>query len=356
MPFSATQDSETYWRSRYGLPPGADRPPASGARPRRRNPLLFRSASGILSPWRPRRRVWLAAFALAASGAAIAYLTFRDIEEPAAAGAAGTATGSYAGGAPGDAGQAAVPDFKAQLGEFAAAREASLIALDGYLLTDGEGFRAEWLEATVRLQAATDAIERQSATWTDGRKLVQLVEMQRIVGQILAEQSAVAAIVGTPNRYPGLQLFNEDVRPALDEAQAICAEVLTAMLADSSPEDAISIDPVARLRGDLDDLRAALTKYIAASGETVQPATASTANFATLLETIGNVRRTAPAAVQPKIDRLAFLVDTAEKKLERIFALRASQRWDYADYAFKTRTVPLAEKLRDITAEWEKAA
>ena len=355
MPFSATRDAETYWRSRYGLPPGEDSRPASGAHPRRRNPLLFRSVGGIFSPWRPRRRVWLAAFALAAGGAAVAYLAFRDIDEPVAAGAAETATGSYAGGA-GIAGQAAEPDFAALLGEFAAAREASLIALDGYLLTDGEGFRAEWLEATVRLQSATDAIGRQSATWTDGRKLVQLVEMQRIVGRLLAEQSAVAAIVGTPNRYPGLQLFNEDVRPALDEAQAICAEVLTAMLADSSPEDAVAIDPVARLRGDLDDLRAALTKYIAASGETAQPATASAANFATLLETIGNVRRTAPAAVQPKIDRLAFLVGTAEKKLERIFALRASQRWDYADYAFRTRTVPLAEKLRDITAEWEKAA
>ncbi|ABS63089.1 hypothetical protein Plav_1469 [Parvibaculum lavamentivorans DS-1] len=351
MPFSATRDAEAYWRTRYGLPPGAQRQP-SGAR--RRNHPFRLPAFRFLSPRRPRMRLWIAGLFLVVTGIAVLLLSFGSVDEPASANAV-TASNAVADGAASDAPAAAEADFSVLLSEFSSAREASLIALEGYLLTDGEGFRQEWLDATVRLQSATDAIERRSTTWKDGRRLVQLVEMKRVVGQMIGEQSAVAAIIGTPNRYPGLQLFNEDVRPALGEAQAISAEVLNAMLADSSPEDAVAIDPVARLRGDLEDLRTALLQHIPLSGEE-PPFAFDTGSFDMLRETIRNVRDTAPAAAQPKIDRLVFLVASAEEKLQRIFALRESRRWDYAEYAFKTRAMPLVEKLREIIAEWERAA
>src|SRR5690606_25912365 len=88
----------------------------------------------------------------------------------------------------------------AALQRFLAEHEASLVVLRGYLLTQGEGFRTEWLEATARLQAAMTALENHSGNWTDGQRLVELVEAKRVLGEMLKETRAVAAIAGTVNR------------------------------------------------------------------------------------------------------------------------------------------------------------
>ncbi|MEQ8266946.1 MAG: hypothetical protein RH982_07105 [Parvibaculum sp.] len=308
----------------------------------------------MLSRLRPGRRMWLAVPILAA-GAAVAFVaTNGDLPERFAALRA-PAAGSQTGGGGASVQAVVAPGLDTVLADFRSARQASLVALRGYLLTNGEGFRTEWLDATVRLQSAANAIERQSTTWTDGRRLVQFVEMQRVVGSLLTEQRAVASIIGTENRYPGLQLFNEDVVPALDEAQALCAEVLSAMLADSSPEDAAVIDPVARLRGDLDALRSGLATYVAGGSDAQPPAAAGRPQFSAMLKTLRNVRGSVPAALRPKIDRLTVLIGAAEEKLQRVFALRASQRWDYAGYAFQTRIMPLSAKLESIETGWEMA-
>lgn len=355
MPTSVGRDTEHYWRTRYGLPKRAERKLQA---PETR--IHFRSASpssplkSMFSRLRPRGRKWLVVPVLAVTGAAIAFVALdggqsRDV--PAGNNVSVTG-GAQAGGAGIPVQAVAAPGLDTILADFESSRQASLVALRGYLLTNGEGFRTEWLDATVKLQSAANAIERESATWTDGQRLVQFVEMRRVVDRLLAEQRAVASIIGTENRYPGLQLFNEDVQPALDEAQALCAEVLSAMLADSSPEDAAAIDPVARLRGDLDALRDGLATYVAAGREADPPEAASKAQFSAMTGTIQGVRKDVPAALQPKIDRLAVLIGTVEEKLQRIFALRASQRWDYADYAFQTRIMPLAERLRAIEAGW----
>lgn len=247
-------------------------------------------------------------------------------------------------------------DFENLLGDFEAAREASLVALRGYLLTDGEGFHREWLQASVRLQAASDALGQQSSTWTDGRRLVELVEMQRLVDRLLAEQRAVAAIVGTVNRYPGLQLYTEDVRPALVDAQALCTEVMSAMLAISSPDEVGPVGPFAAFRGDLDDLHTGLAAYMSAKNDATLPEVASSARFDAMLRTLADVRPQIPVEMREKIDRLAALTGTVQEKLGRIFALRKGERWDYADYAFRTRIEPLAGKLGSIGTGWRDRA
>ena len=254
------------------------------------------------------------------------------------------------------AGATNVQDFGSLLADFEAAQEASLVALRGYLLTDGEGFHREWLQASARLQASSDALGRQSSTWTDGRKLVELVEMQRLVDQLLAEQRAVAAIVGTVNRYPGLQLYTEDVRPALGEAQALCTEIMDAMLAISSPDVVGPVGPFATFRGDLDDLRTGLTDFMAASRDATLPEAASDARFDAMLKTLADVRPHIPVEMREKIDRLASLTGTVQEKLGRIFALRKGDRWDYAEYAFRTRIEPLAVKLDGIGTTWRESA
>ena len=358
MPFAANRDAEYHWRTRYRLPQGTeDRPqgPASPATPefafrkppRGRGNFLRRMLSRS-----PRRRMAWLAFSFAVMGGVFGLLVVYDEQRSGAdAPLSRDAVATAGGAAPGEA--AAAADFEILLANFSASREASLVGLRGYLLTEGEGFRTEWREAAASLQSAADAIERHSASWTDGLRLVQLAEMKRLIERLLAEERAVAEMIGTVNRYPGLQLFNEDVRPGLDEAQRLCADILDVMLANSSPEDAGAIDPFAKLRGDLEDLRLSLVKFTTGSSEAGPPAAASRAELAAMLTAIESARKAAPASVQPKIDRLVFLIRAAREKLERVFALRAGQRWDYADYAFRTRIVPLADELQAIAASWE---
>lgn len=357
MPFSATRDAETYWRSRYGFPPGANNSP-QGPEPKRggkrRRKIYFRKP--VFSAARLPKRGWAVLGLIVGAGAVYAVLS------PAMRGAGGEATPQFQNAAleasgPGlPASTTNVQDFESLLADFEAAQEASLVALRGYLLTDGEGFHREWLQASARLQASSDALGRQSSTWTDGRKLVELVEMQRLVGQLLAEQRAVAAIVGTVNRYPGLQLYTEDVKPALSEAQALCTEVMNAMLAISSPDVVGPVGPFAAFRGDLDDLRAGLADFMGARNDATLPEAASSVRLGAMRKTLADVRPHIPVEMREKIDRLASLTGTVQEKLGRIFALRKGDRWDYADYAFRTRIEPLAGKLGSIGAAWRESA
>lgn len=353
MPFSVTRDSETYWRSRYGLPEGANNG-SHGPEPRKsRRRIHFRKP--VFSGSRKSRApIWLA-FGSAA-GAGIAYFFLLPLMQMEAEKGTPRIEPVALTPSPEHPAVIGLSTFEALLTDFEEEREASLVALRGYLLTEGEGFQREWLQATVRMQAAAEALVGQSSNWTDGRKLVQLVEMQRLVGRLLAEERAVASIVNTVNRYPGLQLYTEDVRPALVEAQALCAEVMNAMLAISSPDVVGPIGPFAEFRGDLEDLRAALSAYMGAGGDTGPPVAASKARLDAMGETLGQVRPQVPAGMQEKIDRISALLAKVEEKLSRIFALRESERWDYASYAFRTRVEPLAEKLGSIGEEWRASA
>lgn len=360
MPNSVNQDTEYHWRNRFRLhavaagkrPQAAPVPPVS-------SPVDFRPApSALAAPSRPppsAGRWHLRPISLAVAGGLLGGVALFAlvVDRPDGDVAATRDAAPVPVVVPTVGARAGDADFNTLLAQFAASREASLVALRGYLLTDSEGFHTEWREAVQALRLTGEAIERNSFSWTDGLQLVQLAEMKRLVDRLLTEQEAVAAMIGTTDRYPGLQLYSEDVRPALDEAQAICNSVLDAMLAVSSPEDGGVIDPFAKLRGDLEELRATLTRYAASRDNAVMPPNAAPEALAAMLATLGSARGQVPAALRPRIDRMIFLLGGARENLARMFALRAGRRWDYADYAFRTRLLPLTEEIRAIGAAWE---
>lgn len=245
------------------------------------------------------------------------------------------------------------PSFETSLQHFLAAHEASIVALRGFLLTDGEGFRIEWLEATRRVQDALDALAADSASWTDGKRLVELEEVKRIVARLLSEERAVAAIVRTDNRYPGLQIFEEDVFPALGEAQEQASNVMSAMLSVSSPDTVEPVGAFAAFRGALETLHDDLELYAAAPKQIPLPESAAPAAFDALRSVLVDIRGDIPAEARQRIDRLATLLTAVQEKLMRIQALRESDRWDYAAFAYETRIMPLARRLEEITLGWK---
>ena len=191
MPFAANRDAEYHWRTRYRLPQDTEERPQGPASPaipefafhkppRGRGNFLRRMFS-----WSRRRRFAWLAFSFVVIGGVFGLLVVYDeqrsgVDAPPLRDAAAPADGAASGEA------AAPADFETLLANFSASREASLVGLRGYLLTEGEGFRTEWREAAANLRSDADAIERHSASWTDGLRLVQLAEMKRLVERLLA--------------------------------------------------------------------------------------------------------------------------------------------------------------------------
>lgn len=372
MPFSSTRDAEHYWRSRFGGPaaknvsafpgrkggpgglPGgladsetAISPAVRGASFREMPPVekaprgkkrLFRNSFPAL-----RRKSLRAASVLGLGGLAVAVL------------AVSLPGGKRAPAPVPEAAEAARPaaSFASLLQTFLEAHEASIVALRGLLLTDGDGFRSEWLDATRRKQAALDALDADSASWTDGKRLVELEEAKRIAARLLAEERAVAAIAGTANRYPGLQLFREDILPALGEAQEIASAAMSSMLAVSTPDNVGPVGPFAAFRGDLETMREELTHYVAVPAKTSLPPSANEENFDAWRRLLVAVQADAPGEAQPKIDRLIELLTLTQEKLQRIVTLKQGERWDYASFAFQTRVMPLAARLDETVLGWK---
>src|SRR5690606_25932128 len=123
---------------------------------------------------RSHGRLWLALGLVAGAGMAYFFL-LPLVQMPAGESAARMEPAAFTF-APAQPAATGLSALDALLADFEDEREASLVALRGYLLTGGEGFHREWLQATVRMQEAAEALVRQSSSWTDGRKLVQLVE------------------------------------------------------------------------------------------------------------------------------------------------------------------------------------
>ena len=298
--------------------------------------------------------VWLAGTAMvftnpAPVGASLgeAYASLAQISpEPVIAGAQ-----ALAGVVSGDQGDGV--QFDAMLANYSAANEAALVALRGYLITGGEGFRSEWRNASGRLEAAQTAIEIDSRRWTQGTRLVELREMRKGVAALAASQEMLAGLAASANRYPGLRLYRDETEPALRSAETLIDETLRAVLASNWVGAAGRVDTLAHIRGDLSNLRASLAIFLPSSAR-VPPARvmATYAAFKAGLPALASLRDQVAPDDQKRLDKVRGLLDGADTQLQQVLALKQTPRWDYADYTFKEKAMPLSESISTIIASW----
>jgi hypothetical protein len=235
---------------------------------------------------------------------------------------------------------------KSPFTELSAAQETRLVALRGYLLTGSAGFKTEWAQAVVKADAAQAAIDRDSRSWTDGHKLLLLSEMRKTTAKLSDEEKILITIIATPNQFPGLRLYQEDVDPALAQAITLLNEILQSNLTVNETAAANNVGALARVRGDVRNLRQQLLAYLP-SGDLTQPETLRT-SLEALREapaTLGALRGAATAQDRERLTVLAALLQKADGRLDQIFALKKSPRWNYADYAFKQKVLPLTEQI-----------
>ncbi|KAB7742186.1 hypothetical protein F2P47_02640 [Parvibaculum sedimenti] len=241
----------------------------------------------------------------------------------------------------------------ALLADNAAANEASLIALRGYVLTGSVGFKTEWQRSVQLFEASQNAIVKNSRGWTDGRQLLQLTEFRRTSEELLAEERTLASFVGTPNRFPGLRLYDEEVAPAFDEALRLCDLMLQSIMTSNGSDSASSVDALARLRGDVRTMRAGLALFLRSRVMTMPiEVEAAYESFQTSGGVLAGLRAKARPGDQAKFDRLAELIQSTDKNLQQIFALKRTSRWDYADYVFRQKVLPLSAKISVTLGEW----
>lgn len=242
--------------------------------------------------------------------------------------------------------------FDDMASDFARASEVNLIALRGYVLTGNPGFRKEWRQATSKRKALEAEIERNAYLWTDGERLVQLRNLRTNMDSLVENEKFVAGLVGTSNRFPGLRLYNEDVQPALVRAIELCNDSIQSLLV--SDKSSAEIDALAELRGHIRLTAEGLSTFLH-SGLSAPPPELS--------QSLGEIGK-APAALdriggntgEPRLDRLADLLRKASVQIDDIIALKRTERWDYADYAFRQKVLPETEQILFVVKNWRSSA
>ncbi|MBX3489536.1 hypothetical protein [Parvibaculum sp.] len=242
--------------------------------------------------------------------------------------------------------------FDDMASDFAKASEVSLIALRGYVLAGNPGFREEWRQATGKRKALEAEIERNAYLWTDGERLVQLRNLRMSMDSLAENEKLVASLVGTSNRFPGLRLYNEDVQPALVRAIELCNDSIQSFLVSDKSNAAIGA--LAELRGNIRLAEEGLSTFLH-SGLSAPPPELS--------QSLRQIRK-APAALDriggsagdPRLDRLVDMLRKASLQIDDIIALKRTERWDYADYAFRQKVLPETEQILFVVKNWRSSA
>lgn len=240
--------------------------------------------------------------------------------------------------------------------DFAVALETSLVALRGYLLTGADGFKEQWLLSLAALKTSHAEMDRASQSWTDGQKILEWDKAKKDSETLIQNEAALANLIGTQNRYPGFRLYQEKTDPALAQAIAICDDTLQSILAMPMTNTTTSVGLLATLRGTLRETRSSFAAYLLLHNTKEMPATlkAQIEKLGHEASDIQAIRSLVGPEDQVRLDRLSPLISSSLVEMQRIAALRQSDRWDYADFAFREQILPGAMKTLKMARDWSK--
>ena len=219
--------------------------------------------------------------------------------------------------------------------------EATLTGLRSYLLSGEDEFHAGWAKAVAQLRSEIDRLREASSHWSDGEDLRHLRQFETRIETLLREQGVIAALVHSPNRFPGYRLYREDVEPQLHEAERLCEELLATLLSRSTEANAGTIDILARLRASLRNTSTDIARFVEL-GTRISPdemagRVVEMEEIATLLSE--EIRRLPPADGEVA-RRLHAAVSAMTGPLDKIMILRTQPQWDYARFVFDEKVLP----------------
>lgn len=219
--------------------------------------------------------------------------------------------------------------------------EATMTGLRSFVLTGEEEFLIGWEKSIDRLRADVSRLRQSSSGWSDGEKLRKLSDLERHLHLLLEEQERVALLAASGNRYPGVRLYSEDIRPRLMEAQLRCASLIDVLLGRPGGGPAGAVDALAKMRLALKNVSADMADFVvqgsSISGDAMTAAIVELEVSATKLgEELHGMRPEDSAAARELLDQVSALAGP----MDNVVALRGVAQWDFARFTFDDKVIP----------------
>ncbi len=229
---------------------------------------------------------------------------------------------------------------------------ASLAALRGWMLTANPKFKKERADAWRQINEARAEMDRQSANWTNPENVKKWTEFKAILDEFAVAQRKVEEIANSPDEQPALKMLLTEAAPrATVIIKAITAMIDAESALPATPERKALLGMMADVRGSMGMALANIRAYLLTADETFKKTFEKfwATNEKRFADLSANQDLFSPAQ-RAAFEKLRQAREEFAPLPQKMFAIRASEKWNMAHYLLVTEAAPRAEKLLAILA------
>jgi methyl-accepting chemotaxis protein len=228
----------------------------------------------------------------------------------------------------------------------------SLAALRGYMLTGNPVLKAERAAGWTEIDALQKRMDALSATWTDAENVKRYQEVKSLLAELRAAQEKVEVIARTADEQPATKLLLTEAAP---RAEVMTDEITKIIDIENTlpatPERKALLAMMADVRGTtalgLANIRAFLLTGDVTFRERFDAMwKKNTVRFGEL--------KSSRTLLDPQQAQAFGRLDAARTAFaplpKQMFDIRASDRWNMANYILRTEAAPRATRLASILA------
>ncbi len=227
---------------------------------------------------------------------------------------------------------------------------ASLAALRGWMLTGDAGYKTARAAAWEGIERNFAALRRLSGESDGEADRTVLNELEPALAAFRDAQARIETVAHTPEAEPARKLLDEEAAPrAAAIAEAITRMIDLEQTMPASPERKALLGTMADVRGSFGLALANLRAFLLTGDPAYRTAfetfwRKNEARFADLARStalLSPEQRAAFARLREAREAFAPLP-------ERMFEIRASKRWNMANFLLQTEAAPTAERILDL--------
>jgi methyl-accepting chemotaxis protein len=227
---------------------------------------------------------------------------------------------------------------------------ASLASLRGWLLTGNAGFKAERGAAWTAIDADAGQLDRLSGQWTDAQNQQDWSRAKPLLRDLRAAQEKAEAIAHTADEQPATKILATQAAPLSD----LILQKVTSMIDDEAK--IASTDQRKSLLLGFADLRGSMAMAVSAiRGYLLTGDPKFKSDFERLwainqqkFDALTKRRTEMESGQQAAFDALAEARAKFAPLPQKMFDIRASDRWNMAQWYLSNEAAPRANKLLDI--------
>ena len=229
---------------------------------------------------------------------------------------------------------------------------ASLAALRGWLITDNEAFKAERVAVWKEIETRSAELDRLDGHWTVEQNKQDWSQAKPLLRDLRVAQEKAEAIAHTPDAQPATKILATEAAPLADlmlqKATAIIDE--EAKIASTDARKSLLIG-FADLRGSMAMAIGAIRGYLLTGDAKFKSDferlwSLNQQKFDALAKRRSDMEGGQQAAFDALVEARAQFAPLPQK----MFEIRASDRWDMAQWFLSNEAAPRANKLLDIFA------